>query len=162
MTYRCATCGAEHDGLPDLGFTHPDPYHEVPEMERAARTTFTPDRCTVRDADGEHYFIRGVILVPVHGQDEPMGIGVWGSQSQASFERSVADEAMEPTFGWLVNHLAHYDESTYLLKTRVHFRGGHRVPAIELEPTDHPLAVAQRDGISRAQAWAIAHRYLRD
>jgi hypothetical protein len=37
----------------------------VPEQERALRTTFTPDRCTVRDEEGEHSFVRGVILIPV-------------------------------------------------------------------------------------------------
>jgi hypothetical protein len=34
------------------------------------------------------------------------------------------------------------------LKTRVHLRDGFIRPFIELEPTDHPLAVEQREGIS--------------
>jgi hypothetical protein len=46
MTFRCVTCGQEHEGLPDLGMLAPDPYLDVPEAERAERTTFTPDRCT--------------------------------------------------------------------------------------------------------------------
>ena len=41
-----------------------------------------------------------------------------------------------------------------------HFRGDGLRPAIELEPTDHPLAVDQRDGISLDRAWEIVHRYL--
>jgi hypothetical protein len=159
MTFRCAICLQEHDGLPDLGMMAPDPYLDVPEAERAERTTFTPDRCTVRDDEGEHYFVRGVILIPVHGQDEPFGIGAWVSQSKANFERYAANEEMAPTFGWLVNRMAHYDESTFLLKTRMHFRPGNRRPTIELEPTDHPLAVEQRNGISIERAWEVVHAY---
>jgi hypothetical protein len=160
MTFHCATCGDEHDGLPDLGMHAPDPYLDVPEDERPARTTFTPDHCTVRDDDGDHFFVRGVILIPLRGQDEPFGIGAWVSQSRENFERYATNAEMDPTFGWLVNHLPHYDETTYLLKTRVHFRAGGKRPTIELEPTRHPLAVEQRVGITVERAWEIVHRYM--
>jgi hypothetical protein len=130
-TYRCHTCGEEHDELPDLGFDAPDPYLEVPEEERAERTVFTPDRCIVRDDDGEHYY----------------------------YERYAKSETMAPTFGWLSNRIPHYDESTFLLKTRAHFRDGGLRPTIELEPTAHPLAVDQRKGITLERAWEIVHRY---
>ena len=162
MTYRCTICKEEHDDLPDLGAHAPDPYLDVPEAERAERTTFTLDRCTVRDDDGEHYFIRGVILIPVHGQDEPFGLGAWISQSKANFERYAGNEEMAPSFGWIVNRIAHYDETTFLLKARVHFRAGTQRPTIELEPSDHPLAVEQRNGISIERAWEIVHRYMSD
>jgi len=72
---------------------------------------------------------------------------------------STRNEEMEPTFGWLVNRLGHYAESTFLLKTRVHFRAGDQRPTIELEPTDHPLAIEQRNGITLARAWEIVHQY---
>jgi hypothetical protein len=159
MTFRCVTCGQEHDGLPDIGMLAPDPYLDVPEAERAERTTFTPDRCKVRDDDGEHYFVRGVIPIPVHGQEEPFAIGAWVSQSRENFERYATNEDMAPTFGWLVNRMAHYEKSTLLLKTRVHFRAGNQRPTIELEPTAHPLAVEQRNGITIERAWQIVHRY---
>ena len=38
--------------------------------------------------------------------------------------------------------------STENLKTRVHLRDDGARPYIELEPTDHPLAVEQRNGIT--------------
>jgi hypothetical protein len=160
MEYRCDFCGKQHEGLPDLGFDAPDPYLRVPQEERAERTTFTPDRCTVRDEEGVHYFIRGVIMMPIRGQDEPFGIGVWVSQSRANYGRYEGNEEMAPTFGWLVNRIAHYAEDTFLLKARVHFRDDNRRPTIELEPTDHPLAVEQRTGITLARAWEIVHRYM--
>jgi hypothetical protein len=162
MAFRCAICGQKHEGLPDLGMNAPDPYLDVPEDERAERTTFTPDRCTVRDSDGEHYFVRGVILIPIQGREESLGLGVWVSQSRANYERYERNEEMAPTFGWLVNRIAHYDESTFLLRARVHFRGGDERPTIELEPTDHPLSVEQRNGITLERAWEIVHHYMPD
>jgi hypothetical protein len=157
MALRCSVCDEEHPGLPDLGMYAPDPYLDVPEQERAERTTFTPDRCTVRDDDAVHYFIRGVILIPVHERVELFGLGVWVSQSRRNYERYAANEDLEPTFGWLVNRIHYYRDDTFLLKARVHFpRGGLR-PKLELEPTDHPLAVDQRSGITLARAWEIVH-----
>jgi hypothetical protein len=41
------------------------------------------------------------------------------------------------------------------LNTQVHLRGGNLRPRIELEPTDHPLAVEQREGISFARVEEI-------
>jgi hypothetical protein len=160
MSFRCETCGEPHEGLPDIGMEAPDPYLAVPEAERQARTTMSSDRCTVKGDDGEHYFVRGVILLPIRGQDEPFGLGVWVSQSRENYERYVAESDMAPTFCWLVNHIPHYEETTFLLKTRAHFRPGGLCPTIELEPTDHPLAVEQRTGITLGRAWEIVHRYM--
>jgi hypothetical protein len=160
MSFRCNTCGQQRDDLPDLGADYPDPYLAVPEDERSARAEYTPDRCIVRDEDGEHYFIRGVIAIPLHGRNDVFGIGAWVSQSRVNFERYAAAAKMEPTFGWLVNRLGHYAESTFLLKTRVHFREDGSRPLIELEPTEHPLAIEQRHGITLERAWQIVHHYL--
>ena len=162
MAFHCTDGGKDHEGLPDLGMHAPDPYLAVPEDERPERTFFTEDRCTVRDEDGtEHYFVRGVLYIPIHGQDDPFGLGVWVSQSRANYERFRRNEVMDgPTFGWLVNRIKHYQRDTFLLKTAVHFNGGNVRPTIELEPSDHPLAVEQRTGISLARAWQIVHRYL--
>jgi hypothetical protein len=61
----------------------------------------------------------------------------------------------------LCTRIAYYSENTLLLKTMAHFRRGGLRPTIELEPTDHPLAVDQREGISLARAWQIVHYYDR-
>lgn len=54
---------------------------------------------------------------------------------------------MGPFFGWLNASLRPYPE-TANLKIMVHLRNNGIRPAIEIEPTDHPLAVEQREGIS--------------
>lgn len=44
-----------------------------------------------------------------------------------------------------------------MLKTMAHFRTNGLRPWIEVEPTDHPLAVDQCEGIRLAKAWEIVH-----
>lgn len=55
-------------------------------------------------------------------------------------------QARESIFGRLSAELTFY-VSTENFKTRVPLRDGGIGPHIELEPTDHPLAVEQRNGI---------------
>jgi hypothetical protein len=162
MAFYCPDCKEEHDGLPDLGMDHPDAYFGVPEEEREERTWYTRDLCTITYEDGQtDYFIRGVLYIPLEGEEQPFGIGVWVSQSKTNFERYVeGEEDTEPTFGWLANRVGFYEADTLSLKARVHFSGGKMRPTIELEPTDHPFAVDQREGISLAKAWKIVHRYM--
>ena len=160
VSYHCDTCGERHEDLPDVGARYPDPYLDVPAAERAARTALTPDSCIVRDEDGEHYFVRGVILLAIVGSAEALGIGAWVSQSRQNFERYVANEAKEPTMGWLVTRIRHYPETTYLLTARLHFGDGVVRPTIELLPSAHPLAQEQHEGISLRHAWEIVHHCM--
>jgi hypothetical protein len=48
-----------------------------------------------------------------------------------------------------------------LLKTMVHQREVGVRPWVELEPTDHPLAIHQRDGIEPQRLLALLHEALR-
>lgn len=157
MTYRCATCGKAHDGLPDLGFRWPDPYFGVPESERSARIRGNSDSCVI---DGEDFFIRGVILIPIRGADEHFGLGVWVSQKRENFHTYLDrhDSAeIGPFFGWLSNRIPGYDPDTWLLKTMAHFRGRDRRPLIRLEPCDHALYRDYSDGVTLDRAWSIVH-----
>ena len=160
MSYQCAVCGETHEGLPDIGADKPDPWWGVPEEERERRVELTTDTCVI---DDEHFFIRGVIHIPVHGREEDFGFGVWVSQKRENFYAYLGnfDSAeIGPFFGWLCTNLACYEQSTLSLKTMAHFQGGEQRPSIELEPTGHPLAVEQREGISLDRAWEIVHFYL--
>lgn len=161
MGFRCKTCDEEHEGLPDIGFQKPDPWFDVPEDERARRVVLTADTCSIDDED---FFIRGVLALPiVDGEPgESFGFGVWVSQKKENFERYLAspDSAeIGPFFGWLSTRIGYYAEDTFLLKTRAHFRGGDLRPAIELEPTDHPLSIDHHQGITLAKAWEIVHHF---
>jgi hypothetical protein len=158
-SYVCSVCGERHEGpAHSVGFQYPDYYFSIPLEERSHRCVFNSDAGVV---DGEHYFIRGCIELPIHGEDQPFIWGVWVTQSEASFHKFMAiwdepDAEPPSTFGWLANAMPGYPE-TAELKTMAHGRKGKLRPWIEVEPTDHPLAVEQREGITVARADELEH-----
>ena len=85
--------------------------------------------------------------------------------SEKNFDRAhklwktAGRESEPPYFGWLSTALPGYPE-TLLLKTSVHTRAVGRRPFVELEPTDHPLAVEQRTGITWDRVQEIAELVL--
>jgi hypothetical protein len=147
--FKCKTCDQWHEGMPSYGAEVPDSYLAVPEHERAARCIIGSDQCII---DEKCYFVRGCLEIPVHGSEKPFVYGVWVSLSYDSFVEYAHsyEEAKRahigPFFGWLNSGLALYP-STTSLKTMVHLRDNGVRPRVELEPTDHPLAVEQRKGI---------------
>ena len=78
MNYRCATCGEIHHDSPDVGFDKPAYAERVPEHEKPGRVQLTADTCIL---DGETFFIRGVIEIPILNSSEHFGIGVWVSRT---------------------------------------------------------------------------------
>lgn len=159
MPFRCSICGELHDDLPNLGVDKPDQWSGIPEEERSERIHLTSDTCVI---DGEDYFIRGVLELPIHDYPQRFGFGVWVSQKRENFMTYVQNpdsSAIGPFFGWLCTRIGYYAEDTLFLKTMAHFHSGGLRPTIELEPTEHPLAVDQRKGITLAKAWEIVHYY---
>lgn len=149
ISFECATCGQVHDGLPAFGWDYPLQYLNVPEGERDARIHLTSDTCII---DETEFYVRARLEIPVHGSPDPMSWGVWVSLSQANFDRFVdlleapGRERHGPWFGWLCSALPCYPD-TLLLKTHVHPQPVPMRPLVELEPTEHPLAIDQREGI---------------
>lgn len=148
--FRCATCGETHDGMPTFAAEAPLGYYAIREDERETRCVLDRDHCVI---DGEHFFVRGCIEIPVHGQAEPFIWGVWVSLSESNYREcleyfnSARRSHRGPYFGWLNAALRPYPD-TVNLRTRVHLRNDGLRPLVELEPTEHPLAVEQRSGIS--------------
>ena len=165
-TYRCSTCGAEHEGPPLSYFAAaPAPWYAIPAEERERRASLHDEWCVI---DGEHHFVKGNIRIPV--LDGPDGLEhfdwtVWVSLSATNFSRTKelwhtpGREAEPPYFGWLSTLLPAYP-SAGSLKTMVHTQPVGVRPLIELEPTDHPLAIEQRQGITMARVQEIAEVVL--
>jgi hypothetical protein len=148
--FKCTSCNEWHEGMPTFGAEAPLYFYSIPNEERSSRCILKSDTCVV---DQEHFFVRGCLEIPVEGETEPFAWGVWVSLSKDSFAEFVAcfdkpkRSHIGPFFGWLSAELPLYP-STENLKTRVHLRDNGIRPYIELEPTGHPLAVEQRNGIS--------------
>ncbi|MBT8398891.1 MAG: DUF2199 domain-containing protein [Rhodothermia bacterium] len=160
MSYVCSCCGKTHKGLPDVGFDQPALALDVPDHERDLRVSLGSDLCVV---DDEHHFVRGVIEIPVADYASSLGIGAWVSQKAENFQLYAGrpdSSSIGPFFGWLSNDVGFGDQSSLHLKAMVHYRDGSQRPFIELEPTVHPLSVAQREGITLDAAWTFVHKWI--
>jgi hypothetical protein len=150
--------------VPSLGAAAPLYYYSVPEAERDSRCRLDSDTCVV---DDEFFFVRGCLEVPIDSEPEPFVWGVWVSLSSPNFQRFLelydAERRYQegPFFGWLSASLRGYPE-TENLKTRVHLRDQGQRPYIELEPTNHPLAVEQRTGMAAQKVGEILSLYFHD
>ena len=148
--FKCTSCDQWHEGMPTYAAEAPLYFYSVPIEQRASRCTLTSDTCVM---DKKHFFVRGCLEIPVEGEREPFIWGVWVSLREDRFGEFTAcfdapkRSHIGPFFGWLSAELPLYP-STENLKTRLHLRDNGVRPSIELEPTNHPLAIEQRNGIS--------------
>jgi len=157
--WTCRCCGRQFNTLPlDYGCAAPDHWLQIPEPERQHHGKLDSDVCIIDDRDT---FVRGCLEIPIIGLAEKFIWGVWVSVSKNSFARIVElwdaplVEHEPPKFGWLCNNISLYP-NTLGLKSNLHLRGGKSRPSIVLEPTDHPLAIEQGQGISIARVEEIA------
>lgn len=162
LGFQCRTCGEFHEGIPSFGAEAPQQIAGATPEEIAKRVSIDNDTCVI---DGRSFFIRGCLEIPAHGSPEPFVWGVWVSLSEKSYRRfkelfEVAGrESESPWFGCLFTWLPLYPDTTKL-KTMVQLRPVPARPRIVLEPTDHPLAVEQREGISMQRVEEIVHQLL--
>ncbi|MEI5906113.1 DUF2199 domain-containing protein [Bacillus spongiae] len=157
--YTCSCCGEYYDELPtSYGTVAPVYYEFLPPEERQERFKLSKDLCVM---DNEHFFIRGCVEIPIIGTDEEFIWGVWVSLSEANYNKVKEDwdnpERLEPMVGWFSTALPCYPD-TINLKARVHHREGGIRPYVELEPTDHPLAVEFRNGMTLERVQEIAEK----
>ena len=156
--FVCGGCGQRHEGLPfGYGSAAPAYWHEG--LAGADRSVLEDEICVIQ---GQHYFVRARLVIPVLDADEDFEWGVWVSLSGENFRRmaelwSTAGREREPAyFGWLSTELPAYPLATLNLKTHVHTEPVGTRPHVILEPTDHPLAVEQRTGITVHRVHEIA------
>jgi hypothetical protein len=121
------------------------------------------EQCVIAN---EAFFVRGLIRLPVSDADQDFEWGVWVSLSEQNFARAnelwetPGREREEPYFAWVATALPLYSPTTLNLKAHVHTRPVGLRPMVELESTDHPLAVEQREGITLARVQQIAESLL--
>jgi hypothetical protein len=160
--YTCSCCGKHHAALP-MSYSVPAPDGWQPELANQSDCLLTQEHCVM---NGEHFFIRGLINLPVVDSPTPFSWDVWISLSQENFARTVAlwntpgREREQPCFGWLQTTLPVYTPTTLHLKTNVWTRPIGQRPFIALEPTKHPLAVEQRTGITMDRVREFAEALL--
>jgi hypothetical protein len=123
-------------------------------------------RALLRGAPRRRRRVRARIVLPIVDTSDEFYWTVWVSLSRANFDRmsemwtTTGREQEPPYFGWLSTGIPGYQPSTLRLATKVHTQPVGLRPLVELEPTEHPLAVEQRSGITLARVTEIAERML--
>lgn len=162
VRFLCSKCGEWHHITPDIGFDAPYYWYTLPEHERARRTVLTPDYCAIDDED---FFIRGVLHIPIIGTERTFGWGLWTSVSRMNYQRYTASETsvdvdgLDAFTGWMSSQISGYPDMLRL-KVRAKLRESSQRPVLVLEPTEHPLAVEQRCGITTDRLGRILAPYL--
>jgi hypothetical protein len=150
MKIRCATCNELHD-LTDMqiGYKRPDAWFAVPPDEREARWEIDADLAAL---DGERFFIRGVLPIPVHGEPQGYAWGVWAAVGEADYRRyevlfdDPAPDGEPPFAGRIANQIPGYPQ-TLGVPITIHLEQGNARPSFMVDDAAHPLAVEQRGGV---------------
>lgn len=159
LDWICRCCGQQFDSLP-LAFAldEPDPWRALPDTERFSRGVLSTDGCVI---DGKEFYIRGRLVIPLIARSESFVWGTWVSVSEQSFNRigelwdlEIRDHE-PPIAGKLCSDIPIYPSTSGLACT-LHLQNARRRPSIILEPSAHPLAVEQRNGITLDRVKEIA------
>ena len=153
MRFKCTTCGTEHEvDKISFGADAPLQWNALSEAERS-RSMLGEEQCEIQSKEGHSFYIHACIEIPIIGRSEAFAFGVWCSLSKQSYSEICEHwndserTKFGPYFGWLCTRIPGYPD-TALLKTNIHQRNVGVRPFIKLEPTNHALAVDQRNGIS--------------
>ncbi len=162
ISYVCGRCGRRHDGIP-FSYGSDAPAYWSDALAAEDTSQLTAEQCVIQR---EHFFVRARIVIPVLDADAEFDWGVWVTLSQSNFKQmnevwtSPGREDEPPYFGWLSTEIPIYQPTTLNLKTHIYTQPVGQRPLVELEPTDHPLAVEQRTGITLARVQQIAEELL--
>jgi hypothetical protein len=162
LSFHCQSCGETHIGWPAWHFSAPEPAHAVPPEERAARVLLNEDVCAIDDRE---FYAKGLLSVPIWGTEDSLTWGIWLSLDKADFTAYFLlfeDEARAPGasfLGWLCNEVPGFEDEEPLA-AKLHVREYPLRPWVELAPTEHPLASAQRKGLARDDAVARVEALL--
>ena len=129
LRWKCHTCEEWHTG-PCLDFSYDSPYYwsnDTPKdpfvnYDQLPDTFLDEDICVL---DGEDFFVRGIIHLPIIGTAETFRWGVWGSLSKDNFKKllSMFDDPkrveLPPMFSWLSNRIEEYEDTDTLHQRQV-------------------------------------------
>lgn len=158
----CTICNCNLENVPMCFGANSPALLMVPESEFEYRVEENADQCIV---DGEHFFVRGHIEIPVNETGEVFIWSVWVSLSEKSFNHMSENwnfegrENSAPYFGWLMTHLPCYPKTQHL-KTSVKIQAVGLVPLITVEISEHPLSLEQQSGITIKRVHEIVHQVM--
>ena len=153
----CDHCGEDHPIEEiELAFRRPDVAAALSQEERERRVDENADLCVL---DGDRFFVRAVLPLPLDGGSSVYNIGLWVEVEQGSFEKIYAlwdDDAQAeqaPFQAWIANQVPHQQPTTIGLEGRLQLTGSTTRPKVLVAESTHPLYQEQVNGISTHRAF---------
>jgi hypothetical protein len=166
LSWTCTVCGEEHEEqLRDIRSGLPEPVFVLTEAELEERAEIGDDWCRLVDAERRtHFYVRGVLHLPIERSREDFRFGVWIEIDEPDFYSlgelwHDAEQATRPFFGRLANELNLYPGTTGLA-VALQLRAEADLPAVILLDSDHELVASQRRGIDEHRAQQLAETVL--
>ncbi|MCP9484524.1 MAG: DUF2199 domain-containing protein [Gaiellaceae bacterium MAG52_C11] len=145
----------------DIRMGLPEPIFVLDELERDRRARVGEDSAVLQAPEGERFFVRGLLELPIEDEDGYFGYGTWIEVSRPDFEALGElwhdDEGWrsDPFEGTLANELSPY-AATEGLAVQIRLRDVKLLPLVALEHGDHELVGAQQHGISAHRVHELA------
>ena len=145
-----------------LGSPAPAAWFGIPEADREGRAALSSDQCII---DSEYFFLLGQLHIPVLGSDQPFTWLTWVSVSEANFDRAsdlwhtAGRESEPPYFAWIQSTFP-YSQDTLNLKAALHTQPLGERPLVQLELSEHPLALEYHNGITMARVQELVESSL--
>ena len=162
MSFTCDVCGEAHAGVTrNIRMGLPQPIFLLDEEERDRRSVVGDDSALLHGQTGDRFFVRGLLELPIAGEDGYFGYGAWIEVSEPDFAALGVlwddDDGWRsrPVAGTLANELSPY-AFTEGLSLQVRLREVELLPLVELDDGEHELVRAQRYGISPHRAHQLA------
>lgn len=133
----------------ELSFLRPDEVAGLTEEERGEHVHENSDLCVL---NGERFFIRAVLPLPVASLERPYNIGLWVELERPAFLRvcelwSEPGQANEPPFSVAIANAIPSLTSTLGLPAMLQLTGPTTRPQVQVEPGEHRIYHEQVKGI---------------
>ncbi len=159
MSFRCRDCNELHDELPmSFHAEMPQAWLEIAEEDEDDRGLLSSDQCEI---DGQRFFMRGLLRIPVHGLDESLDWGVWFELDSDSYHHfcdqwEAEGREKEPLHpATLATRLpAFLYPETLGMPVQIRTMPVGERPEV-LVAAEHPLKQDQQNGISKEKLEAI-------
>jgi hypothetical protein len=157
-SFACPACGQKHAGLPELNMEKPFPWQGGEKQDPNApdidpRNYLLEDFCVI---DNRQFFIRAALELPILGGGKSAALSCWVAVASGDFDRygdsfdSPTQSAMGSFAGKIANRFGAFGE-TLDLPCAVRPQDNRQRPLIGIDHDSHPLALAQRKGITLDQ-----------
>lgn len=138
----------------ELIFRRPDEVAKLSMGDRARLVQENDDLCVLQ---GQRFFIRALLPLPVESRELPYCIGLWVEVTQATFDRvydiwDSTEQLLEPSFAAQIANEIPTADGSLGLHAELRLTGPGTRPDVFLEPSQHQLYIEQAGGIDGHRA----------